>query len=229
MHVNNETGVEQPLAEYCDILAKHDAYFHVDAAQGFGKKNEPLCNERIDLLSISGHKIYAPKGIGALVTRRRDHRRPPLTPLCFGGGQEWGLRPGTLPVPLIAGLGLAAQLAHQQAAERAAACRRFRERAVAALTMLGVMFNGDQDCVLPHTLNIAVPGLDAEAFMLATKSLISISNGSACTSNSYQPSHVLKAMGFGDDRIASSVRFSWCHLTPDVDWDAVITAVRNVL
>jgi cysteine desulfurase len=228
MHVNNETGVEQPLHEYCEVLQHRDAYFHVDAAQGFGKKNEPLRHQRIDLLSISGHKIYAPKGIGALITRRRDHQRPPLTPLAYGGGQEWGLRPGTLPVPLIAGLGLAAELAYKHADDRATTCRAFRERALAALSRLDIALNGDQDHVLPHTLNLAVPGLDAEAFMLATKHLISISNGSACTSHSYEPSHVLKAMGLSDERIQSSVRFSWCHLTTEPDWDAVVSAVERV-
>ena len=89
-------------------------------------------------------------------------------------------------------------------------------------------FNGDQDRVLPHTVNIALPGLDAEAFMVATKHLISISNGSACTSQSYQPSHVLQAMGLKPDRIQSSLRLSWCHFTPDVDWDAVVAAVQRV-
>ena len=89
-------------------------------------------------------------------------------------------------------------------------------------------FNGDQDRVLPHTVNIALPGLDAEAFMVATKHLISISNGSACTSHSYQPSHVLQAMGLKPDRIQSSLRLSWCHFTPEVDWDAVVAAVQRV-
>lgn len=227
-HVNNETGVEQPLGEYCRILNDHHAFFHVDAAQGFGKNNEPLRNQRVDLLSVSGHKIYGPKGVGALITRRRGNERPPLTPLLFGGGQEWGLRPGTLPVPLVAGLGLAAELADRHSSDRAATCRAFRERALAGLAPLGIEFNGDQDRVLPHTLNIAVAGLDAEAFMLATKRLISISNGSACTSHSYQPSHVLKAMGLSDERIQSSVRFSWCHMTPPVNWVEVADAVNRV-
>jgi cysteine desulfurase len=228
MHVNNEIGIEQPLSEYCDILRDHDAYLHVDAAQGFGKSNEPLWNRRIDLISISAHKIYGPKGIGALITRRRDGLRPPLTPISYGGGQEWGLRPGTLPVPLIAGFGLAAELANKHGNERAATCRSFRERALSALSTLGIECNGDQCRVLPHTLNIAISGLDAEAFMLATKGLISISNGSACTSHSYQPSHVLKAMGLSDEKIQSSLRFSWCHLTPEPDWHAIIEAVHRV-
>ena len=111
MHVNNETGVLQPLAEVAEVLAGHDAFWHVDAAQGYGKDLDALVNRRIDMISISGHKIYGPKGIGALVVRKREGCFPPLQPLFFGGGQEQGLRPGTLPVPLIAGLGEAAKLA----------------------------------------------------------------------------------------------------------------------
>jgi cysteine desulfurase len=100
MHVNNETGVINPIADYCTVLEDHDAYLHVDAAQGFGKLTG-IEFPRIDLLSISGHKIYAPKGVGALITRKRKWSRPPLTPLMFGGGQEKGLRPGTHPVPPV--------------------------------------------------------------------------------------------------------------------------------
>lgn len=228
MHVNNETGVEQPLDAYCDVLANSETYLHIDAAQGFGKKNEPLRHRRIDLISISGHKIYGPKGVGALVVRRRNQQRLPLTPLAYGGGQEWGLRPGTLPVPLIAGLGLAADLAHKSAIDRASICAGFRERAVTALSKLDVVLNGNQERVLPNTMNFAVPGLDAEAFMLTTKHLVCVSNGSACTSRAYQPSHVLKAMGLSEERIHSSLRFSWCHLTPEPDWDALIEAVERV-
>ena len=111
MHVNNETGIIQPLAEIAKALGTHEAFFHTDAAQGFGKLIPELQNPRIDLISISGHKLYAPKGIGALILRRRGYDHPPLTPLCFGGGQERGLRPGTQPVALIAALGKAAEIA----------------------------------------------------------------------------------------------------------------------
>jgi cysteine desulfurase len=200
----------------------------VDAAQGFGKHNDPLRNQRIDFVSVSAHKIYGPKGVGALILRRRGNDRAPLTPLTFGGGQERGLRPGTLPVPLIVGLGLAAELATKHRGARQAAVRTFREQVLQGLRPLGPQHNGDQHLVLPHVLNLAVPGVDAEAFMLATKELISISNGSACTSQSYQPSHVLTAMGLGRERITSSLRFSWCHMTPAVDWHAVVDAVSRV-
>ncbi len=228
MHVNNETGVEQPLKEICEILANHDAYLHVDAAQGFGKRNGPLTHSRIDLLSISSHKIYGPKGVGALITRRRGMNRPPLEPLAFGGGQERGLRPGTLPVPLIVGMGLAAELARKNADVRQKTCLAYRDQVLSGLASLDPQLNGDQQRVLPHVVNVAIPGVDAEAFMLATKGFIAISNGSACTSQSYQPSYVLKAMGMPTERIQSSLRFSWCHMTPEVDWSAVVAAVDGV-
>ena len=111
MGVNNETGVVQPISEIIEIIKNHDCYFHVDAAQMFGKDIETLSNKRIDLISISGHKIFGPKGIGALVTRLRNFNKPPLQPLFFGGGQQAKLRPGTLPVHLIVGLGTAAKIA----------------------------------------------------------------------------------------------------------------------
>src|SRR5690606_1917705 len=104
MAANNETGVVQPLDEVCEVLEGHPAYFHTDAAQAFGKVIEPLRNGRIDLISVSGHKVFAPKGVGALITRRRGYERVPLRPLVHGGGQERGLRPGTLPVALVAAL-----------------------------------------------------------------------------------------------------------------------------
>jgi cysteine desulfurase len=228
MQVNNETGVEQPIAETCNALADHPAFFHVDAAQGFGKRNDPFQNARVDLMSISGHKIYGPKGVGALITRRRGYHRVPLEPLQYGGGQERGLRPGTLPVPLIVGLGLAAELAIKNCAAHQQACLAFREGLLAGLAPLAPEFNGDQQHVLPHVISIAVPALDAEAFMVATKHLIAVSNGSACTSQTYRPSHVLEAMGLSTSRIQSSLRLSWCHLTPDVDWSEVVDAVQRI-
>jgi cysteine desulfurase len=219
MQVNNETGVRQPIKELTAILEDHPAYFHIDAAQGFGKELEPLQSPRLDLISISGHKIYGPKGIGALILRRRGYKRAPLTPLMFGGGQERGLRPGTLPVPLIVGLGEAAKLARFGHLDRERACLRKREAAEKAAQTLGAIVNGDRDRVLPHVMNISIPGVSAEAAMVALKGFAAISNGSACTSHSYTPSHVLEAMGFSKDRILSSIRISWSHLTPDVDWD----------
>lgn len=228
MQVNNETGVRQPLDAVASALGDHPAYLHTDAAQGFGKDLAPLRNPRVDLISVSGHKLYAPKGVGALVMRRRGFARPPLQPLVVGGGQERGLRPGTLPVALIAALGEAAELALRDQDQRHAVCLTIREQALAALLPLGAVLTGDQSLVMDHVLNLGFPGLDSEALMVALKDLMAISNGSACTSSSYAPSHVLKAMGMGDDEANSCLRISWCHMTPAVDWAAVAGRVRSL-
>lgn len=229
MHVNNETGVRQPINLIAESLADHPTFFHVDAAQGFGKEITDLRIPRIDLISISGHKIFGPKGVGALVMRRRGYNRPPLKPLQFGGGQERGLRPGTLPVHLIVGLGLASELAFREAAERASACRNYRDSVLNALKPLEPVFNGDPEQALPHVLNLSFPGLDSEALMLSLKDIIAISNGSACTSHSYQPSHVLNAMGLSPQIVQGAVRISWCHLTEELDWSAVATRIKTLL
>jgi cysteine desulfurase len=228
MQANNETGIRQPLDRVAEILADHPAYFHTDAAQGFGKDIETLRNPRIDLISISGHKIYATKGIGALIVRRRGYERPPLKPLAFGGGQERGLRPGTLPVALIAALGEAAEIAVRDHAKRRQINLRIRERAMTALAKLNPRFTGDLSRSLDHVINVAFPGLDSEALMLALKDLVAISNGSACTSSSYSPSHVLKAMGMSDDEANACVRISWCHLMPEVDWDVIVNRISGL-
>lgn len=227
MQANNETGIRQPLTDIANVLGDHPAYLHTDAAQGFGKELEPLRNPRLDLISISGHKLYAPKGIGALVTRRRGYDRPPLQPLMHGGGQERGLRPGTLPVALIASLGKAAELAEQHHDERAATCRRVREHALNALSQLDIQLTGDQSEVMDHVLNLSINRIDSEALMVVLKDLVAISNGSSCTSSSYNPSHVLKAMGMDDKNALGCVRLSWCHLTPEVDWEAIAKRIDS--
>lgn len=222
MGANNETGVIQPIAQISELLADHHAFFHVDAAQSFGKLLSPLRHSRIDLISVSGHKLYAPKGVGALIARRRGYERPPLHPLCFGGGQERGLRPGTLPVHLIAGLGQASSLAIQKMDLRDKQCRSIKQALIDSLSPLDFELNGDADRVMPHVVNLTIPGLDSEAVILATKDLIAISNGSACTSQRYEPSHVLTAMGLGAERIGGALRISWSHLTPHVNWNPVV-------
>ena len=229
MHANNETGVELPISDYSLVLQDHEAWWHVDAAQTYGKRNEQLADKRIDMLSISGHKVFAPKGIGALVLRRRGYTRVPLAPLMFGGGQERGLRPGTLPVPLVAGLGLAAELAHVEADARRSACTQFREAAVAAFSGLNAEFNGNTGRSLPHVLNVSLPGVDAEAAIVMVKDLIAISNGSACTSDSYEPSHVLTAMGLSDERVAGALRVSWNHQTSAPNWDDVTSRLSRIV
>ena len=228
MHANNETGIIQPLPEIADLLGGEEAFFHVDAAQGFGKDLGPLRNTRVDLISISGHKLFGPKGIGALVTRRRGFARLPLAPLFYGGGQERGLRPGTLPVPLIAGVGLAAELAVKEHAAREAACGRYRDAVLTGLAPLEPEFNGDQRRVLPHVLNLSLAGVDSEAVMVALKGIVAISNGSACTSQSYEPSHVLTAMELGDSAVSGALRLSWSHMSEDLDWTEVVKRINSL-
>jgi cysteine desulfurase len=229
MHANNETGIIQPIEEIAVILEKHTAYFHVDAAQTFGKLVDTLRNRRIDLISASAHKIYGPKGVGALIARRRGYDRVPLSPIFFGGGQERGLRPGTLPVPLIVAFGVACALAMKNHEGRAAQCRDFRRKFESALLPLRPKIHGDQDRVLPHVVNFSFSGVDSEAVMVALKGDVAVSNGSACTSASYSPSHVLKAMGLPEDEIMGALRISWCHMTPPVDWPKVADRIRLLL
>nr|WP_242480664.1 cysteine desulfurase DndA [Rhodovibrio sodomensis] len=225
MHVNNETGVTQPVAEIAAGLEEQHPYLHVDAAQSFGKVVDELKSPRIDLISASSHKVYGPIGVGVLIARRRRYRRPPLEPLIHGGGQERGLRPGTLPTPLIAGFGLAAELAEKNNKARREKCLAIRRQALAALQPLGIRLHGNEERLVPHVLNLSIDGLDSEAVMLSLKGLAAVSNGSACTSTSYEPSHVLQAMGLSDNEVQGAIRFSWCHLTPDVDW----AAIRNTI
>jgi len=229
MHVNNETGVIQPIDEIAARLVDHPAYFHTDAAQSFGKLIAPLRNPRLDLISISGHKIHAPAGIGALIARRRQNgARPPLAPLTFGGGQERGLRPGTLPLPLIAGLGKAAELALAESDQRAAANQAFRHRLLTALAPLNPQFNGDQSRTIPNIINLSFPNVDAEEVMESLADLIAISNGSACTSQSLTCSHVLSSMHLPPPRAEGAVRLSWCSFTPEVNWEEVVRRLQSI-
>lgn len=226
MHVNNETGSIQPIAEICNVLESHEAYLHVDAAQSFGKLSENLKNERIDLISASGHKVYAPKGIGALIMRKRGFLKPPLKPIMFGGGQEKGLRPGTLAVPLIAGFGLACEIAQKNAASWQNHAQKLKDELVQALNTLDAQYNGENTS--PFVLNFSVEGVNSESLMVALKGVAAVSNGSACTSSSYTPSHVLKAMGLDDERIAGSVRVSWGSMTESLPAKEIITRVKQI-
>jgi cysteine desulfurase len=229
MQINNETGIRQPVDEIASAMGDHHAFLHVDAAQGFGKEIAPLRHPRIDLISLSGHKLFAPKGIGALIARRRRRLRPPLSPLVHGGGQERGLRPGTQPVHLIAGLGLAAELAVARHGERRARCEEIRCALVRALEPLGPRFSGDPDLAVPHILSLSFPSVDTEALILVLRDLVAISNGSACTSSRYEPSHVLRAMGADDDVLNGAIRISWGHSTPDPPYEEIATAVGRLL
>jgi len=228
MQINNETGVRQPVAELAALLADQQALFHVDAAQGFGREIGTLRHPRIDLISISGHKIHGPQGVGALVTRRRDGARPPLSPLFYGGGQEFGLRPGTAPLALIAGFGEAARLALLESDARNARCREFGDRLLAGLQPLQPLINGDRSLAAPHILNLSFPGVAAEEAIEALSHLIAISDGAACTSNSTTCSHVLSSMGLGSERTESALRFSWSHDTEEPDWAQVVKVMREL-
>jgi len=229
MHGNNETGALQPISAIAEGLAGDGPLFHVDAAQTYGRETEALRHPRIDLIALSGHKVFGPKGVGALIARRRDGRRPPLSALMYGGGQERGLRPGTLPTPLVAGFGYAAELAEKERLARRTACLAVRDAALLAFMPLEPVVHGDPvRGVLPNILSLAVPGLDSEAVMVAAKDLVAISNGSACTSAHYQPSHVLTAMGLDRDVIDGTLRLSWSHQTPAVPWEALASRLDDL-
>jgi cysteine desulfurase len=228
MHVNNETGVVQPIEEIATNLHGRDAIFHVDAAQGFGKDIPPLRHRRIDLISVSGHKIHAPKGVGALIVRKRGGARPQLSALMHGGGQERGWRPGTLAVPLIAGLGKAAELAIQEREIRARRCAQFRAVLLDGLAPLNPVINGDSSRGVPQIINIAIPGVEAETAIEAWSDLVAVSHGAACTSQSYTCSHVLGAMNVPAWRQDGALRLSWCHLTALPDLPAMVAAIERV-
>jgi cysteine desulfurase len=228
MHANNETGVLQPVREIAELLTGTSALFHIDAAQTFGKEVEALRGLRCNFLSISAHKVYGPKGVGALYARRERGQRRPLAPLMYGGGQEMGWRPGTLPVPLVVGLGAAAELAGREHQGRNLAAAGVKERFLRALGDVEYKINGDPARTQPHVVNLSFPGVDREALMLAVREDLAISNGAACTSATYAPSHVLKAMGLGEDRIASAVRISWGPGVDDIPAGPIIEAVQSL-
>lgn len=228
MHANNETGALQPVREISDLLTDTKTLFHIDAAQTFGKEVETLRGLRCHFLSISAHKVYGPKGVGALYARRERGQRRPLTPLLYGGGQEMGYRPGTLPVPLVVGLGLAAQLAGSEYQDRRRAAAGVKERFLEALGDVEYRIHGDPARTMPHVVNLAFPGVDSEALMLAVRKELAFSNGAACTSNSREPSHVLRAMGLDDDCIAEAVRLSWGPGITDIPPDPILDAVRSL-
>ena len=228
MHANNETGVLQPVREIAELVDGTDTLFHTDAAQTFGKETEELKTLSCDFISISSHKIYGPQGVGALYVRRRGAARRPLDSLLFGGGQERGLRPGTIPVPLVVGFGQAAELAMSEHQDRAAEANRVKNQLIAGLQPLDHEINGDQTIAQTHVLNVSFPGVDSEALMMALRDKIAISNGSACTSASYDPSHVLLAMGLDEDRIGESVRISWGAGVSEIPVELIVSAVESL-
>ena len=224
MAVHNEIGVIQPLAEIGALCRSRGVLFHSDAAQAFGKIPLDVEAMQIDLLSISGHKIYGPKGIGALYVRRRPRVR--LLPLIDGGGQERGLRSGTLPTPLCVGLGRAAAIAGAEMGDEAERLRRLRDRLLTSLArrVLGLGLNGDAEHRLPGSLNLSFPGISAQALIEATPS-IAISTGSACTSAAVEPSYVLRALGLSDALANASIRIGLGRFTTNAEVDFAADAL----
>lgn len=211
MHVNNETGVIQPVDRLGKALKEKGVLFHVDATQSCGKLVDELQALEYDMLSISAHKLCGPQGVGGLVLRRNNHRLPPIKPIMFGGQQEHGIRPGTVPVAQVAGLGKACEIARLEYSTNAIKCKKIQEGLIHCLEESGLDFciNGDLEIIVPNTLNVCIKGVSSEALMIATKQFCGVSNGSACTSKDYSPSHVLKAMGMADEDVFDSIRISW--------------------
>ncbi len=227
MHANNETGALQPIDEIAGLLGEDGPFFHVDAAQTFGKVEGGYRNPRVDLVSVSGHKLFAPMGVGCLIVRS-GRRRPPLMPQAVGGGQERGLRAGTVPVPLVAGFGLAAETAWKSRSERRDACERIRADAIAAFQPLRPVVRLPHGG-LPHILSISFPGIDSEALMVVLKDLAAVSNGSACTSTHYGPSHVLSAMDLSEEEMEGTIRISWSHADHDVPWAEIAARISTMV
>ena len=231
MAAHNEIGVIQPLTEIGALCRSKGILFHSDAAQAFGKIPLDVEAMWIDLLSISGHKIYGPKGIGALYIRRRPRVR--LLPLIDGGGQERGLRSGTLPTPLCVGLGRAAAIAGAEMAEDADRLYRLRDRLLTNLTrrVPRLCLNGDAKRRLPGSLNVSFPGVTAQALIEAAPS-VAISIGSACTSAAVEPSYVLRALGLSDELANASIRIGLGRFTTaaEVDFaaDVIVTAAARL-
>ncbi|MDX1974913.1 MAG: IscS subfamily cysteine desulfurase [Rickettsiales bacterium] len=226
MAVNNEVGVIQPLAEIGKICREKGVFFHTDAAQAFGKIPLDVEAMNIDLMSISGHKCYGPKGIGALYVRRRPRIR--LEALISGGGQERGFRSGTLPTPLIVGLGEAAAIAKNEMGKDAERARAIYNRFLTELLdgIPDVFLNGDRVERWPGNVNLSFAYVEGESMIMAIKDL-AVSSGSACTSASLEPSYVLRALGVGEELAHTSIRFGFGRFTTDEEVDYAITLIKN--
>jgi cysteine desulfurase len=220
MHANNETGVIQDIATLAALTRQRGILLHVDAAQSAGKIAIDLKNWPIDLLSLSAHKIYGPKGIGALYLRQKPRVR--LQPLLQGGGQELGLRPGTLPVHQIVGMGAAFEIARHEMPTESARLLAWRERLHTHIKALpGIYINGDLQHRIPGNLNVSFAGIDGQ-ILLESLADLAISSGSACTSGHLEPSHVLRAMGIPDTLARSAIRFSLGRFTTEEELQYVI-------
>lgn len=227
MAVNNEIGVIQPLAEIGALCRSKGVFFHTDAAQAFGKVPLDVKAMCIDLMSISGHKIYGPKGIGALYVGRSPRVR--LAPIMHGGGQERGMRSGTLPVALVVGLGAAAEIASQEMEEERAKLREYFDYFVdKMLEIPEVYLNGDRLQRYPGNVNLSFSCIEGES-MIGSIKKIAVSSGSACTSASLEPSYVLRALGVDEELAHTSIRFGFGRFTTQVEVDIAIENVKNAV
>ncbi|AGO09978.1 AaceriAAL013Wp [[Ashbya] aceris (nom. inval.)] len=225
MAVNNEIGVVQPIKEIGAICKRNKVFFHTDAAQAYGKMPIDVDEMNIDLLSISSHKIYGPKGIGALYVRRRPRVR--MEPLLSGGGQERGFRSGTLPPPLVVGLGEAAKLMAQEYEYDSAHVKRLSDRLLKGLLSIEqTTLNGSADHRYPGCVNVSFAFVEGESLLMALRD-IALSSGSACTSASLEPSYVLHAIGRDDALAHSSIRFGIGRYTTEAEVDYVIKAITE--
>ena len=225
MLVNNEIGVIQDIAALGTICRERGILFHVDAAQATGKVPIDLKALPVDLMSFSAHKIYGPQGIGALYVRRRP--RVHLEPLIHGGGHERGLRSGTLPTHQIVGMGEAYRLAGESMGSENERIRALRDRFLAGIAdMEEVYLNGDLEARVPHNLNVSFNFVEGESLMMAVKEL-AVSSGSACTSASLEPSHVLRALGRSDELAHSSLRITLGRYTTAQDIDFAVALLKD--
>ena len=224
MAANNEIGVIQPLAEIGALCKERKVYFHTDAAQGVGKFPIDVNAMNIDLLSLSGHKFYGPKGVGALYVRRRPRVR--LKAIMHGGGHERGMRSGTLPTPLLVGMGAAAELSLQDMEADGGRIKALRERLRTGIMehLTHVQLNGDLEQRLDGNLNISFNYVEGESLMMAIKD-VAVSSGSACTSASLEPSYVLRALGVNEEMAHTSIRFGLGRFSTEEEVDFVLKTV----
>lgn len=228
MYANNEIGVIQPIKEISAIAKKHGILFFTDATQAVGKIPVDVEADGIDLMAFSGHKMYGPKGVGALYVRRKNPRVK-VTAQIDGGGHERGMRSGTLNVPGIVGLGRAAELAKQDMEADTARISAMRDRLERELITIEESYiNGSTEHRLPHVSNISFKYVEGEGLMMGVKDL-AVSSGSACTSASLEPSYVLKALGLSDDLAHSSLRFGLSRFTTDEEIDFAIGHVKQAV
>ena len=230
MLANNEVGTINPISEIGEICRGRNVLFHTDASQAIGKSPVDLSKLPVDLASVSAHKMYGPKGIGALYVRRGSPRIR-MDALLDGGGHERRLRSGTLPVPLIVGFGKASELCYKEFAEEERRLGELRNRLwhVLAERVEGVIFNGHPVKRLAGNANISFPGVNSEAIMLHLKNTVAVSSGSACTTADPEPSHVLRAMGINDDLIKSTIRFGLGRFNTSEEVDTVAEAVADAV